>query len=151
MSVSWYLLLKYIHVLLAITAVGSNITYAVWNARAAMEPAHASFALRGIAFLDNRVANPAYGLLLITGLALVVIGHWGLRGWVVAALILFVITVVVAVGFFSRALRGQIQALDTEGQTGPAYQRLTSQARTYGIVTAVLVLAIVFLMVVKPF
>ena len=148
---SWYLLLKYVHVLLAITAVGSNITYAVWNARAAMEPAHASFALRGIAFIDNRVANPAYGLLLITGLALVVAGQWGLRGWVVAALILFVLVIVVAVGFYSRVLRQQIQALDTEGQSGTGYQRLAGQARTYGIVSLLLVLAIVFLMVVKPF
>jgi uncharacterized membrane protein len=148
---SWYSLLKYIHVLLAITALGSNITYAVWNTRAAVEPAHAAFALRGIAFIDNRVANPAYGLLLITGLALVVVGQWGLRGWVVAALILFVILIVVAVAFYSRTLKRQIQALETEGQTSASYQRLAGQAQTYGIVTIVLVLAIVFMMVVKPF
>jgi hypothetical protein len=35
---SFYSLLKFVHVLLAITAVGSNITYAAWNARGAMEP-----------------------------------------------------------------------------------------------------------------
>ena len=81
-------LLKFVHVLLAITAVGSNITYVAWNARGAMEPQHLSFALRGITFLDQRVANPAYGLLLITGLALVVVGKWGLKGWIVAVLIL---------------------------------------------------------------
>jgi membrane protein implicated in regulation of membrane protease activity len=59
-----------------------------------MEPQHLSFALRGIKFLDNRVANPAYGLLLITGLTLVVVGTWGLKGWIVAALILFVLLIV---------------------------------------------------------
>ena len=64
---TWYTLLKFVHVLLAITAVGSNITYAIWNARAAAEPTHAAFALRGVAFIDRRVANPAYGLLLVTG------------------------------------------------------------------------------------
>ena len=148
---SWYSLLKFIHVLLAITAVGSNITYAAWNIRGAREPEHLAFALRGIKFLDGRVANPAYGLLLLTGLTLVVVGKWGLRGWVTAALILFVATVVVAAGFFSRVLTRQIQVLQTDGESSPAYQQVAGQARIYGIVTSVLVLAIVFDMVVKPF
>lgn len=148
---TWYSLLKFVHVLLAITAVGSNITYAAWNVRGAREPEHLSFALRGIKFLDNRVANPAYGLLLITGLTLVAAGRWGPRGWIIAALILFVVTVVIAVGFFSRVLTRQILVLQTDGESSPAYQQLAGQARIYGIVTGVLALAIVFDMVVKPF
>ena len=113
---TWYTVLKFIHVLLAITAVGSNITYAVWNIRGAMEPQHLSFALRGIKFLDNRVANPAYGLLLVTGLTLVAVGTWGLRGWIIAALILFVILIVIAIGFYSRVTSRQIQVLETAGE-----------------------------------
>jgi uncharacterized membrane protein len=148
---TWYSLLKFIHVLLAITAVGSNITYAAWNARGAMEPQHLAFALKGIKFLDNRVANPAYGLLLLTGLTLVVVGNWGARGWIAAALILFVVLIVVAVGFYSRVTTRQIQALETAGESSPLYQRLAGQARIYGIVSGVIALAIVFLMVVKPF
>ncbi len=148
---SWYSLLKFVHVLLAITAVGSNITYAAWNARGAMEPQHLSFALRGIKFLDNRVANPAYGLLLLTGLALVVVGKWGLRGWIIAALILFVILIVVAVGFYSRVTNRQLQVLETAGESSPAYQQLAGQARLYGIASLVIALVIVFVMVVKPF
>jgi uncharacterized membrane protein len=144
-------LLKFVHVLLAITAVGSNITYAVWNARGAMEPQHLSFALRGIKFLDNRVANPAYGLLLLTGLTLVVVGKWGLTGWIITALVLFVILIVVAVGFYSRVTTRQIQVLETAGESSPAYQQLAGQARVFGIISAVIALAIVFVMVVKPF
>ena len=150
MTVSWYALLKYVHVLLAITAVGSNITYGVWNALAAREPAHAPFALKGIAFIDRRVANPAYGLLLITGLALVAIG--GLRqGWILAALILFVLLIVVAIGFYSRVIRQQIKVMDSEGLASAAYKRLDGQATLYGIISLVIALLIVFLMVVKPF
>ena len=148
---SWYSLLKFVHVLLAITAVGSNITYAAWNARGAMEPQHLSFALRGIKFLDNRVANPAYGLLLITGLTLVVVGSWGLKGWIIAALILFVIEIVVAVGFYSRVTSRQIEVLESAGESSPVYQQLAGQARLYGIVSGVIALVIVFMMVVKPF
>ncbi len=148
---TWYTLLKFVHVLLAITAVGSNITYAVWNTRGAMEPQHLSFALKGIKFLDNRVANPSYGLLLITGLTLMFVGNWGLRGWIIAALILFAILIVIAAGFYSRVTTRQIQVLETSGESSPAYRQLAGQAQLYGIISGVIALAIVFTMVVKPF
>jgi hypothetical protein len=148
---TWYTLLKYLHVLLAITAVGSNITYGVWKTLGAREPAHAPFALKGIAFIDNRVANPAYGGLLITGLVLLAVGQVGFRGWVIAALILFALLIVVAVGFYSRVVRQQIEVLDKEGLSSAAYKRLDSQAMTYGIISLVIALVIVFMMVVKPF
>jgi len=151
MTVAWYLLLKYLHVLLAITAVGSNITYGVWKTLGATEPAHAPFALKGIAFIDNRVANPAYGGLLITGLILLAVGQVGFRGWVIAALILFALLIVVAVGFYSRVVRQQIKVMDAEGVASVAFKRLDSQAMTYGIISLVIALLIVFLMVVKPF
>ena len=151
MSVSWYNLLKFLHVLLAITAVGSNITYGVWKTLGARDPAHAPFALKGIAFIDNRVANPAYGGLLITGLLLLAVGQVGLRGWVIAALILFALLIVIAVGFYSRVVRQQIQVMDAEGVASAAYKRLDAQAMTYGIVSLVIALLIVFMMVVKPF
>jgi hypothetical protein len=151
MTITWYTLLKYLHVLLATTAVGSNITYGVWKTLGAREPAHAPFALKGIAFIDNRVANPAYGGLLITGLLLLAVGQVGLRGWVIAGLILFALLIVIAVGFYSRVVRQQIQVMDAEGVASAAYKRLDGQAMTYGIVSLVIALLIVFMMVVKPF
>ena len=152
MTVTWYTLLKYIHVLLAITAVGSNITYGLWNALAAREPAHLSFALRGISFIDRRVANPAYALLLITGLVLVAIGPWGLgRGWIATALVLFGLLIVVALGFYSRVTKRQIEALETEGHASDKFKRLARQGLILGVASLVIVLAIVFMMVVKPF
>lgn len=147
---TWYNLLKYIHVLLAITAVGSNFTYAVWNARAAQEPQHLAFALRGIQFLDRRVANPAYGLLLVTGLILVWVGQLGFQRWIISALFLFVLLIIVAVGFYSRTMNRQIEVLEKEGESSPAYQRLAAQAQRVGIISLVIVLVIVFMMVVKP-
>ncbi len=147
---SWYNLLKFVHVLLAIVALGSNITYGIWNMLAAREPANLLYTPKGIAFIDRRVANPSYGLLLITGLILVAM-QWGWRGWIVTALILFVLLIVVAVGFYSRALRQQIQVLATQGPASAAYKQVEGQATLYGIVSAVIALAIVFMMVVKPF
>src|SRR2546429_2545653 len=126
---TWYSLLKFVHVLLAITAVGSNITYAAWNIRGAREPQHLSFTLKGIQFLDNRVANPAYGLLLITGLILVAVGNWGARGWIIAALILFAVLIIVAGGFYSRVTRRQIEALEAGGGGSPGPPQPAGEAR----------------------
>jgi hypothetical protein len=41
--------------------------------------------------------------------------------------------------------------MDAEGVASAAYKRLDAQAMTYGIVSLVIALLIVFLMVVKPF
>ena len=65
-----YDLLRFVHVLFAVTAVGANITYSVWLAHAAREPEHLDYTLRGIAALDSRVANPSYIMLLVTGVTL---------------------------------------------------------------------------------
>ena len=68
--------LKTLHILFAIVAVGFNISYGIWQARAAREPEHMGYALRGIKFMDDRVANPAYGGLLVVGIILVLIGPY---------------------------------------------------------------------------
>ena len=51
--------------------LGANLTYGVWLARAARESQHLAFALRGVKILDDRIANPAYGVIFLTGMAMV--------------------------------------------------------------------------------
>lgn len=58
-----YALLKFLHVLFAIVALGANATYGVWLTTAGRDPAQLGFALRGVKLLDDRFANPAYGRL----------------------------------------------------------------------------------------
>jgi uncharacterized membrane protein len=144
------LLLKWVHVLLAITAVGSNITYAAWNARGAMQTQHLGFALRGIKFIDDYIANPCYGLLLLTGLALRFVGNWPWPRWMISAIVLYVVVIVIALAGYSPSLRRQIAALDAEGDKSARYLKWAGRARVTGIATIPFVLAIVFLMVVKP-
>ena len=93
-AIGTYEVLKFAHVLLAIVAVGFNATYAVWLARAAREPEHEAFALRGVKLLDDRIANPAYALLLVTGLSMVWVGDLDLaQFWLLTALVLYVVAV----------------------------------------------------------
>jgi uncharacterized membrane protein len=148
---SLYLILKYLHVLLAIVAVGANATYGVWLALGAREPQHLRVVLRGIQFLDNRIANPAYGLLLVTGLAMVWVGPLSVRTpWVTLALILYVFVIVMAVRGFTPALRRQIRALEAEGPQSAAYRQAASATQVSGVLLMVVVLIIIFVMVSKP-
>ena len=62
-----------------------------------------------------------------------------------------VLLIVVAVGFHSRVMNRQIQVLEKAGESSPEYQQVAGQARLYGIASGVIALAIVFVMVVKPF
>jgi uncharacterized membrane protein len=145
------LVLKFIHILAAITAVGSNISYTVWIIRAQRDPSHTAFALNGIRFLDNRVANPAYGVLLVTGLAMVfVAGYSLLTLWIDVALVLFVVVVVLAAAFYSPTLRDQIKLVEAGDTTSAAFERLASRNQTVGIAIGVIVLLILVMMVFKP-
>lgn len=146
-----YSFLRWVHVLMAITALGANITYGLWLSRAARESEHLSFTLRGIKGLDDRIANPAYGLLLITGLAMAYVGKIPLTTpWLLTGLTLYVILVVIAAAGYTPTLRRQIAALDAGGPNSPEYQRLEARSKQLGIVLAVVAVVIVFMMATKP-
>ncbi len=73
-----YLALKWIHVLRAIVALRANITYIIWLTRVNKSPESLIFTLRTIKILDDRIANPAYVLSLLTGLGMVFVSGWSL-------------------------------------------------------------------------
>ncbi len=149
---SLFVIVKFLHVLLAIIAVGFNATYGVWLARVAREPVPTqSFVLRGIKRLDDWFANPAYVLLAVTGVTMVLVGELRfVTFWIAGGIVLWAIAV--ALGFFvyTPMLRNQIHALETAGPDSEAYNSYASNARFVGILLAVIVVLIVFLMVTKP-
>ena len=147
-----YTVTKFIHVTLAILALGANATYGIWLARVAKLPADTQlFVLRTIKVIDDRLANVAYGLLVVTGLVMVFQAGYPLTTrWIASALVLYVIALVMAFALTSPNFRRAIRALEAEGPASSAYAHAMSQGRIYGIAISVVVLAIVFLMVVKP-
>ena len=135
----------YIHILAAIVAVGFNISYAVWIVRARSSPTHMAFALSGVKFLDDRIANPAYGVLLLTGLLLVYLAHWSITTlWIDVALI------VIAAFFYSPALREQVKLAEAGDTSSPEFMRLAKKGQVLGPVIGVIVLVILAMMVFKP-
>ena len=146
-----FLIVKWIHVLAAITAVGANITYGIWIGRASKEPNFLPFVLRNIKFIDDRVANPGYGLLLLTGLTMAFLAPIPLTTpWLLTGLTLYVIAGLLGVFAYSPIVKRQIQLLDNEGIGSPNYQAVANRARLLGMLVGLDVIIIVFLMVVKP-
>ena len=146
-----FFLLKWIHVMAAITALGANITYGVWLARSARDTEHLLFTLRTVKFLDDRIANPAYVVSLLTGVAMIYVsGYTFTTPWILLALVLYGLLVVLGIFGYSPTLNQQIKIAETSGPESEAYQAKARRGRLLGIVLGIITVAIVFLMVVKP-
>lgn len=142
---------KFAHILLAIVAVGFNASYGIWLARAAQAPEHELHVLHGVKMLDDRFANPAYGLLLVTGLWMVLISPWEITTfWILGGLILWAVVILLGLGLYTPTLRRQIQVLETEGPQSEEFRWLSRRGTILGVVLAILVIVIVGLMVLKP-
>jgi uncharacterized membrane protein len=146
-----YHAIVFVHVLSAIVAVGYNATYAIWLTRGRLDPDHLLYTLRGIKFMDDRIANPAYGLLLITGIAQVILSHrtWN-EPWIDWALGLFVLLGIIAFAGYSPALKRQISILSTRGMSNAEYAQAEKRQTALGVALMVIALAIVGLMVFRP-
>jgi uncharacterized membrane protein len=146
-----FTILKFVHILMAIIAVGFNASYGVWLARAARDPEYEPWALAGIKVLDDRFANPAYGLLLVTGLIMVGIAYPRITDlWIILALILYAMAIILGIAFYTPLLKKQRKMLAEGKRDSEDYRRLSNRGRSLGILLAVVVVAIVFLMVTKP-
>lgn len=145
-----YLLLKFVHVMLAIFALGANLTYGFWMAFAGSDPDKIAFTTRGIKRVDN-MANVAYGLLLVTGLVLTFVGAIPLTTfWVAAALVLYAGVSILSIALFAPNSRRQAALLASHGAASPEFRAASRQGKTYGILVTLVIVAIVFLMVTKP-
>lgn len=143
--------LKFLHVLSAIVAVGTNATYGVWLARARRSPAQLPFALKTVKLLDDRLANPAYALLLVTGLAMVFAAPFEITTpWILTSLILYAGLFIIGVAGYTPALREQIRLAEAEGPQGHAYQAVARRGTILGLVLGLTAIVIVYLMVTKP-
>lgn len=126
--------LKWLHVLAAVTAVGANITYGVWISRGSRHPESLPFTLSGIELIDDRIANPAYGLLLITGLLMVYVARLSLtQPWLLTALVLYALLVLVSLLGYTPTLKRQIQILESQGATSSEYQAIARRGMALGV------------------
>jgi uncharacterized membrane protein len=145
-----FLWLKLVHVIAAIVAVGSNITYSFWLARAGRDRDRLVWTLNGIRRLDRLIANPGYVVLLVTGVLMVMGGAFSFQtSWIVAALILYVAAVVVGIALYAPTIRRQLAEAERDPESA-AYAAAARRGNLLGILTMAIVLLIVALMVLKP-
>ena len=144
-------ILKWIHILLAIAAVGANITYSVWIQRGMANRESLPFALRGVRLINNRIATPGYGLLLLTGIWMAFVAETALTTpWLLLSLILWLALILVGMFGYTPTLRKQIALAESVGADDEEYTSVAWRGTILGIAAGVIVLAVIFLMVFKP-
>jgi len=152
LGIATYTLVKFFHVLIAIIAVGFNASYGIWISRAEKEQEHELHVMRGIKVLDDRYANPGYALLLLTGLWMTRLGHLSILHtfWLGTALIIYVVTALLAALVYTPTLKKQIALLEAGQRATPAYEAVAKRGKFLGFLLGVFVITIVFFMVTKP-
>jgi uncharacterized membrane protein len=151
--------LLFLHVLGAVVAFGPTFTFSIMGAMGGAEPQHSNFATRVSAAITSKRVLPVGITLPITGLAMIaVVGINPLereRWWLALGIVLYLIAY--GYGFFvQRHLVERVIELTSSppppGASGPPPElmALVKRIGRGGIGMGILIVAIVFLMVVKP-
>ncbi len=147
---SLYLVVKFVHVLVAIVAVGSSAGSSLWLRLAMRSPAHLPFALRSAKFLDEVLTRPGLIVLLVTGLWMAA-SRWTLAlFWIRAAIGLLVLVLVLLYAVVGPLMRRLIRVADSEGLGSMSWARLEHRFELTGGGSGLIIILIVWLMVTKP-
>ena len=147
---SLYLLLKLVHIGAAMVAVGANVSYAFWLRHAGLDRDRLVHTLEGVRRLDMWLANPAYFIVLLTGIGMVAFGPYPIgTPWILAAIGLYVLIAVVGITLYAPAVRRQ-RAEALADPSSAAYRAAARRSNLLGLLAIGIVAVIVFLMVVKP-
>jgi len=147
-----YPIVKWIHILCAIVALGANLTYFPWFIRVTKNRESLVFTLSTIRILDNWIANPAYVLAYITGEIMMRVGgyiHYS-TPWMTVSLILYATISVLGIFVYAPMLKKQQKLAETVGPDDVRYLRVSRNGIILGMVIVILTIVITFLMVNKP-
>jgi uncharacterized membrane protein len=153
-----YLVLKLLHITAVIAFLGNIATGLFWyeHAARARDPRLLAHALDGIIRSDRLFTIPAVLIIILTGLALAIHGHWPLltTNWIFWSLVLFSVSGIL---FAVRVapLQRRLRALAAEGAASGLfeYERFRALAlrwQMWGAAALAAPLGALALMVVKP-
>ncbi len=144
-------LLKLVHILSAMLAVGTNATAIFWLRHAGSDPEKVRFAVDGLRRLDKKLAIPAFGLLILTGGLMVFLGVYDITdGWVLTALVLYIGLAIAGMTVMGPALKRVAREAERDA-TGAAFDDAKRTSLRYTIGSLAVLVVIVVLMVTKPF
>ena len=153
---SLYELSVFVHVTAVMVGFGSTFAESImFPVALKVSKRHLPYVHRLQLAINQRLASPALGLIILTGIYQTIDGDWGFGSFWISATFLIVIVIGGLLGayFIPADRRLAAQAERELEQTGDVSEDYLRQARTEGIVGAVaglLVLAAIFLMVTKP-
>lgn len=150
--ITLYAILKSVHILMAIMALGANLSYPLWLYIGHKNDKYLPFALKGIQTLDDYMANPAYILSLLTGLGLCWYMHLNplTAFWLWGSLILYAIAAGTGIAVYSPLLKKQMAILASSGKDSAAYRQINKKGLYTGIFIFLIAFSIILLMVAKP-
>lgn len=147
---SFFIFLKFFHVVFAVVAVGFNLSYGFWLFRTRQNSKDLLFILRNIKVMDRTLANPAYMGLAVTGPLMVWLGGYSWHAlWIWVSALLLVLAAVLGIVVYAPLLDRQIKTLEKNGVNSSDYKGLERQAILLGLGLWILVAVILFLMVTK--
>lgn len=144
-----YILVKFLHIFVAIVALGTSAGLGIVLEFYGDHSTHGSFILRAIERIIAFVVVPGYVLMLVTGLWMVNLSWPLTTKWIQAALALWGIGIVILGGSLA-ALHKQRGLFDTEGPASTSYRRVSLLGRGLGGAVGLVVVLILYLMVFKP-
>jgi len=143
-----YVLIKIIHILVAIIALGTSAGLGIALELYARGPAHGTFLMRVVERLTAVLVIPGYVIVLLTGI-LMARRNWSFTAhWIRAALSLWAAGLIVVMSFVV-ALRRQ-RILMEGGNHASEYGRAALFARISGGAFGLVVVSILYFMVAKP-
>jgi len=146
--VTLYIWLKFVHILIAILALGTSAGLGIVMEFYGDHPVHGVFVLRAIKKIIAFFVIPGYVLMLATGIWMMKL-TWPVTAWLKAAMALWSAGFVLLV-FSYVALRKQIRLFETEGPASGPYKRMSMLGRILGAAAGFIVIYILYLMVFKP-
>ena len=144
-----YIGFKFIHVLIAIIALGTSAALGILLTFFVGHPTHGAFVLRTVRTLLYFVVIPGYVLMLITGMWTAHLGALLDASWAEAAMNLWGVGAIF-IAFTAVAVHRQIALFDSAGPSSPLYRRTAMFARLSGAGVGIVILTMVYLMVFKP-
>jgi uncharacterized membrane protein len=144
-----YLWLKFLHIFVAVVALGTSAGLGIILEFYGNDPTHGSFVLRAIERMIALIVLPGFLLILATGLWMASLAWPFTARWLQLALGLWV-GGIVSLGWSLAAVRKQRRLHTTEGYASSRYARASIATRVSGGAFGLVVIATLYLMVFKP-
>jgi len=148
-----YNTLKFLHILLAILAVGFVMTFGLILSRAEKadtDGRELKFALQTVGFM-SMIANICFVLLVIVGVGLVQLGGftWAPM-WIHGSAGLFLIAFSIGIFILGPIGKRRLAILQSRGPSDPEFIKLSKRSAILGALAGLITLVIIWLMVAKP-